>query len=306
MTAKASTIMADRIEPPLDPADVLTAAELRELFELEALAHTVRRKTLWRTILLSVPPIVLGLATVVLAQSSANKADAGAAEALGQLAIRNEELADTRAELDRVLATVGARLELVQTLVDQLNAAAVQGDRDTLVQLAARLRALTEESLGVARGSAGILPATAIPPPWLEIAVDELGVTELPGPESNPQIVEYLRSINWPEPVNDDFPWGVAFVNWALSEAGLEGTNSPSARSWLEWGVPIRLRLGCVAVVRTAGDPSAETIGFYLDRGDGQLRILAGNVGNAVAIATVPDNAFVDCRWPPNFQVPGL
>ena len=75
-------------------------------------------------------------------------------------------------------------------------------------------------------------------PIWLEIAEDEMEVAEVSGPEANPRIVEYLQSTSLGFPYNesDETPWCSAFVNWVITQAGLDGTDSAWARSWLNWG----------------------------------------------------------------------
>ena len=74
--------------------------------------------------------------------------------------------------------------------------------------------------------------------PWLEIAEREQGVAEVPGAGDNPRVVDYLMSttLGSLENQNDETPWCSAFVNWCMEQAGIKGTNSAWARSWLDWG----------------------------------------------------------------------
>ncbi len=91
--------------------------------------------------------------------------------------------------------------------------------------------------------------------PWMEIARAEEGVKEIVGDEDNPRVLQYLRSTSlgkWAAS-RDETPWCSAFVNWCITQAGLEGTNSAMARSWLGWGVDLAMpRPGCVTRPRAA------------------------------------------------------
>ena len=105
-------------------------------------------------------------------------------------------------------------------------------------------------------------------PKWLQIAREELGQAEIPGPKSNPRIVEYLKSTDLgpPDDQQDETPWCSAFVNWCIKQAGLKGTNSAAAASWRHWGVELEDgRLGCVVVMTR---PGGNHVGFYEGEND--------------------------------------
>ena len=75
--------------------------------------------------------------------------------------------------------------------------------------------------------------------PWFDIALKELESTvrEVEGSADNSRILDYLRTTDYPNVgLHDEVPWCSAFVNWCLKEAGIEGTNSAAALSWLSWG----------------------------------------------------------------------
>jgi len=82
--------------------------------------------------------------------------------------------------------------------------------------------------------------------------------------------------------------WCAAFVNSALNQSGVEGTNSLSARSYLDWGQPVEQpQRGDVAVF-SRGDPNGWQghVGFYDGvNADGTYRIIGGNQGDKVSIA---------------------
>ena len=95
--------------------------------------------------------------------------------------------------------------------------------------------------------------------------------------------------------------WCAAFVNGVLREAGLQGTGSLAARSFLNVGKVVdgQPQEGDV-VVLSRGDPSAGLghVGFYAGPGSspGTVRILAGNQGNKVAYAEYPESQVLGVR----------
>ena len=74
----------------------------------------------------------------------------------------------------------------------------------------------------------------------------------------------------------DETPWCSAFVNWCVKQAGLVGTKSALARSWLNWGEPLSTpRRGCIAVFER--ERIFGHVGFYLEETDTQIKVLGGN-----------------------------
>ena len=89
-------------------------------------------------------------------------------------------------------------------------------------------------------------------PPWLERALDELGVEEIPGDADNPRIVEYHAATTL-RASDDEVPWCSSFVNWCMRDI-FPTTGSARARSWLAWGIPIAYpAAGCVAILARGG-----------------------------------------------------
>jgi len=130
-------------------------------------------------------------------------------------------------------------------------------------------------------------------PRYLEIAEDEIGTKEVPGPGNHPRIVEYHSSTtlgNWARS-KDSVPWCSSFVNWCVTQAGLKGTDNALARSWMTWGEPVdEPRLGDIVVIkrlargrdRRTGSFGGYHVAFYVRRRRGRLRLLGGNQRNAV------------------------
>lgn len=131
------------------------------------------------------------------------------------------------------------------------------------------------------------------------MAFRHYGVTEIPGPESNPQIDEYLLSVGM-EP-NDEIPWCSAALNLIMRESGCGGTGLPNARSWLVWGTDIpEPRLGCVVVLwRISPDSPYGHVGLFigLDGSRQFVYILGGNQNNQFNVMPFPIERVLSYRW---------
>ena len=129
-------------------------------------------------------------------------------------------------------------------------------------------------------------PAVGTNTPWMAIAQQELAAGIKEGPPSNPRIEEYFETtVIRPQP--DSTPWCSAFVNFCVTKAGVQGTNSALAQSWLRWGedagdfIP-----GCI-VVLARGSAGEGHVGFFVGTdADGSIRLLGGNQSNMVNITT--------------------
>lgn len=128
---------------------------------------------------------------------------------------------------------------------------------------------------------------------WLEIAVAEIGQKEMRGGE-NPRIVEYHDTTTL-SANEDEVPWCSSFVNWCLKQAGIIGTNSAAAKSWLLWGRKIEQpEKGCICVIRqkksgndaATGSASGYHVGFWINEEAGHLRLLGGNQSAQVKISS--------------------
>ena len=133
-------------------------------------------------------------------------------------------------------------------------------------------------------------------PAWYKIAIQELGVKEVVGGE-NPRIIEY-HSTTTLKADEDEVPWCSAFVNWCIIQAGLKGTNSAMARSWLKWGQEVKNPYkGCVVVVSRGVYPQGH-VGFFVHEQNGLIGLLAGNQGDAVSISYFNKSKVLGFREP--------
>lgn len=136
--------------------------------------------------------------------------------------------------------------------------------------------------------------------PWLAIAQGEVGVKETPGPEHNPRIVEYFRESGHSGIKDDETPWCSAFMNWVFAKAGIVGTGSLAARSWLKWGKPLSKPKPGAVVVFWRGNPRGWQghVGLYLGEYAGYISVLGGNQGDSVKISKYPRSNLLGYRWP--------
>lgn len=119
-----------------------------------------------------------------------------------------------------------------------------------------------------------------------DIATAELGVHETAGPAATARIVEYSKHTTLAA-TSDEIAWCSSFANFVVDTAGLKGTHSAAARSWLNWGVAIdKPILGCIVVFRRGAPPSGH-VAFcdHPDISNGIIRVIGGNQGDSVKVA---------------------
>jgi uncharacterized protein (TIGR02594 family) len=144
-------------------------------------------------------------------------------------------------------------------------------------------------------------------PRWLDIARGQLGVHETPGPKATAQIAAYHATTTL-RANSDEVPWCSSFVNWCIQEAGLQGTRSAAAASWLSWGAACSPREGCIVVIRqrgkgsdhATGSASGNHVGFLLSQTATHVEILGGNQSDSVKVSRFPIAKYdvIAYRWP--------
>jgi uncharacterized protein (TIGR02594 family) len=140
-------------------------------------------------------------------------------------------------------------------------------------------------------------------PLWLVVAEREMatGIDEIPGTGNNPRILEYHLTTTLPGSMasQDETPWCSSFVNWSFVQAGIRGTNSAGARSWLKWGEPIdRPKRGAVTVFSRGSNQALGHVGFYWEQSGDRILVLGGNQGNQVSIKGYQKKDLLGFRWP--------
>lgn len=134
----------------------------------------------------------------------------------------------------------------------------------------------------------------------LEIAREEIGTREVPGPEHNPRILEYHQTTQL-RAVQDEVPWCSAFVNWVLKQAGIDGTNNSMARSFLKWGSPLKSPVpGCVVILKRGRAPFGH-VGFFVSWArPGLIEVLGGNQSDQVKVSVYRDSDVLGYRRYPS------
>jgi uncharacterized protein (TIGR02594 family) len=132
-----------------------------------------------------------------------------------------------------------------------------------------------------------------------DIARSYIGTTEGPGPADNPIIMEMYASIghDWVE--HDSVAWCAAYVGYCLERAGIRSTRKLTARSYLDWGVPVEVaeaQQGDIGVI-PRGSSSWQGHVFFIDRIEGQwVWGLGGNQNDAVNVKRYPASKLLGVR----------
>ena len=114
-----------------------------------------------------------------------------------------------------------------------------------------------------------------------EVATDEIGVHEIPGPEANARIMEYERHTNRGYTGSDEEHWCAKFANFVCDTAGFPGTHSAAAASFKTWGVKLDKPIkGCLVVW-----PHHVAFCDHPDISNGIIRVVGGNQGDAVKVS---------------------
>lgn len=137
----------------------------------------------------------------------------------------------------------------------------------------------------------------AVEAPWYDLARAEIGTKEAPGAASNPEILRWYADAGVPQ-TTDVIPWCAAFSGAMLKAAGYKPSGSLMARSYLDWGEKIdKPRKGCIAVLKRGAPPSGH-VGFVESWTGATIRLLGGNQGNSVSVASFSRASILGYRWP--------
>lgn len=115
--------------------------------------------------------------------------------------------------------------------------------------------------------------------PWMDVAVGELGVEEIPGSGNNSRISEYLSTTNNGS-TSDATPWCSAFANWVLTNVGIEGTGLANASSWASWKNGQSLTKPAYGAIAYQN----HHVGFVFGNCGSYINLLGGNQGQIGAV----------------------
>jgi uncharacterized protein (TIGR02594 family) len=121
---------------------------------------------------------------------------------------------------------------------------------------------------------------------WIEVAKTALGITECAGQKYEPAIIAFHATTGKFQ--SDETPWCSSFVNWAITESGITGTNSARAYSWKRWGQRLRSpAYGAIAIANFSH------VGFVVGKNTaGKIVVLGGNQGapGSVSLTVINPN----------------
>lgn len=134
----------------------------------------------------------------------------------------------------------------------------------------------------------------------LEAAGAYIGMTEWPGAEHNPKILDLFATVGHGQAQDDETPWCAAFVGSVLASLGLPHTGRLNARSYATYGQQVSIqdaRPGDIVVFWRGSRTSWQGHVAFLVRFDGDRVIVrGGNQGNAVTDAPYAIDRIVAIR----------
>lgn len=133
--------------------------------------------------------------------------------------------------------------------------------------------------------------------PWIQTAFSNIGVHEIKGPKTNPEIAKWLKALGaWYD--DDETAWCGTFVAWCLKSAGVKYAKAwYRALDYCNYGVKLsKPCYGCVAIKsRSGGGHVCFVVGR--DKKTGKLVVLGGNQSDQVCLALYSDSDFKEFRW---------
>ena len=164
----------------------------------------------------------------------------------------------------------------------------------------AGIRALVAELLPDTGGAVAARPmqGSRLPAYYLS-ARAMLGIQEVAGPRSNPQILRMIQRFSSRTEDDSQFPWCGAFVGSHVENSGLPLAETPTlARSWLGWGHPVEEPSeGDIAVLwRESPESWKGHVAMFVKREGDQVLLLGGNQSNAVTIQAYPADQVLGYR----------
>lgn len=144
-------------------------------------------------------------------------------------------------------------------------------------------------------------------PIWLNVFETLEGIQEIPGPTSNPVILNWAKTIGAPDWYNnDDQAWCALVMNRVLMAAQqpMSGTGFAllRAQSFEHYGEELLgpPALGCLMVFKR---PAGYHVGLYLGERKDAYRILGGNQSNAINKTWIEKGRLIAQRWPEGVPV---
>jgi uncharacterized protein (TIGR02594 family) len=153
-------------------------------------------------------------------------------------------------------------------------------------------------------------------PLWVSVMRMHVGIVEIPGPKSNPVILQWGRDIGAPRWFdNDDKAWCAVFMNRVLMAcqlpmARMVDTSHPDYKAGFDllraatfegygYGLTVPT-LGCLMTFRR---PEGNHVGAYLGERADAFRIIGGNQSNTVNETWIAKPRLTAMRWPTDYPL---
>ena len=123
------------------------------------------------------------------------------------------------------------------------------------------------------------------------------GVTETPGPGSNPLILSWAKRVGLSRDYrSDDIPWCGLGMAYVAQQAGWDMPVNPLwARNWLTWGTAQKLPMLGDVLVFARGKVSGH-VGVYVGEDATSYHVLGANQGDAVLIKRIAKSRLLGAR----------
>lgn len=121
-----------------------------------------------------------------------------------------------------------------------------------------------------------------------ELALEDVGTLEVPGPRHNPKIVAYFRDAGHPQVTDDETAWCAAAMGAWLKRAGYRPSGMLTARSYLDWGEEVKLgdqKPGDILIFSRGRSTWQGHVTFLYKDGGAFFECVGGNQQNSVNIA---------------------
>lgn len=144
-------------------------------------------------------------------------------------------------------------------------------------------------------------------PIWLIEARKYVGLKEIKGQKHNQLIIDFWKSIKLSGIKNDEVPWCAAFVGAMLEHCNIKSTRKDSAKSYMDWGVPLdKPCIGAIVVFwRDSKDSGSGHVAIVTGKDNkGNITVIGGNQGDEVNEKSFPINRVLGYRWPAEIEIP--
>lgn len=137
--------------------------------------------------------------------------------------------------------------------------------------------------------------------PWMEVAMNDIGIHETPGSKNNPSIMRWAKEMNIEDYTADSIPWCALGVSHCLHDAGIEISDQPLwALSYSRWGDKLdEAAFGSLLVFKRNGGGH---VGWYVGEDSTHYHVLGYNQSDSVNVSKQEKSKLVAIRWPTKFK----